>query len=190
MSPSPEVSDRYVFIPTDKVIKNFEKFGWRPVSAVQTNSKEENDYGAHTIKFSRKEGRFEVDEYVEEIVYTSSHNRSIKVQMNMGVYHCFCENQCVAQDSNFMEFSHKHVGFEYEEIEKIVKEAIKQFSVLSSKISEYKTIELTEIKMNKFAYVAKNAHWGEDSKVLEELLLNIRRSEDAGNNLWSIFNRI
>jgi hypothetical protein len=186
----PDTSNRYTFVPTYKIIDHFAQFGWKPVFANQVKSKKSNKYGKHTIRFAKKEGRLEVDEYIEEIVYHGSHDRTFPVQMNMGLYRCFCENQCVTVDSEFMSFNHKHINFTFEEIENLVKVAIKQFSKLSRKVELYKTIELTEVEQNKFAYIAKNAHWGEESQVNPELLLEARRPQDEGNDLWHVFNRI
>jgi hypothetical protein len=189
-SPSSNVSTKYVFVPTYKIMNYLERLGWKPVSAKQVRSKKNAEYGKHMIRFRRKEGLLEKGETIEEIIYTGSHDRSFPATLNAGFYRCVCSNQMVVSESEFSSIHQRHIGFTYEDLEKIVKEIVKQFTVIANKVEQYKTIELTEVEKGKFAYVARNMNWGENSVINPESLLEVKRPEDESNNLWIVFNRI
>ncbi|MDD5651560.1 MAG: DUF932 domain-containing protein [Candidatus Nanoarchaeia archaeon] len=189
-SPASEVSTKYVFVPTYKIMNYLDRLGWKPVSAKQVKSKKNNDYGKHMIRFRKKEGLLEKGEIIEEIVYTSSHDRSFPATLNAGFYRCVCSNQMVVADNEFASVCQRHIGFTFDDLEKLVKEIVKQFTIIAEKVNTYKTIELTEVEKGKFAYVAKNMHWGEDSVINPDSLLEVKRLEDNKNDLWTVFNRI
>jgi hypothetical protein len=189
-SPEPGVSKHYTFVPTFKVIENFKKVGWFPVSARMNNSKGVADYGKHTIRFGNKTGKLEVKEIVPEIVWMNSHDRSFSSVLEMGLGVCVCSNQLVVSESTFSRIMQKHININFEVILKVADEAIKQFDILGNKIEEYKTINLTKIQKDKFAYIARNAYWGEDSIINPKLLLNTRRVEDESDSLWKTYNVI
>jgi hypothetical protein len=189
-SPSPKVSTKYVFVPTFKIVSHLEKLGWKPVTAKQVRSKKNSEYGKHMIRFRKREGLLEKGEIIEEIIYTGSHDGSFPATLNAGFHRCVCSNQMVVADKEFSSIHQKHIGFTYEDLEIIVKEIVKQFTIISAKVEEYKTIELTEVEKGKFAYVARNMNWGENSVINPESLLEVKRPEDESNNLWIIFNRI
>jgi hypothetical protein len=186
----PNVSDKYVFIPTYKVIEYLGNLGWKPVYARQNYSKKERKYAKHIIRFSNKEGLLEKGEVVNEFVYIGAHDRSFVAELNAGLRRCICGNQMTISAGDFACMFTKHIGFIYEEFEKKMKETIKQFTILSKKVETYKTIQLTEVEKNKFAYVASMAHWKGEVKIDSKLLLNVRRPEDESDNLWTVFNRI
>lgn len=191
-TPNKSVSGRYVFVSTEKLLNDFEKLGWKPVFAKQNKTKNENgeSYLQHVVRLRSKEGLLEKGEYVSEIVLRNSHNRSVAVSASIGIYRCTCANQAVVADSEILNFTQKHINIDFEYIQRVVKEAAKKLKHVDEKIKEYQTIELTEVERNKFAYVARNAHWGDTSIVDPKLLLNTRRPEDEKNDLWHVFNTI
>lgn len=189
-TPSKSVSNRYAFVPTYKIIEDFEKLGWKPVAAKTVKSKKDLKLSKHSIRFAKKEGKLDVDEMIEEIHVLNSHDRSFRLEVDMGIFRCICSNQATIADSTFSNILQKHINVEFADIKRIIKEAAKQFKGLSEKIAKYRTIQLTEIEKDKFAHVAKQINWNLGIDMSPKLLLNSRRAEDEKNDLWTVFNVI
>jgi len=193
-SPISSASDRYSFIPTYKVVSSLQKLGWYPTAAKMNKSKTSLQYGQHMIRFANKSMNESLlyGDSMPEIIFVNSHDRTKRAFFGLGVFRAFCTNGMVVFDNTMphSSFIQKHMNIDFSDIQNIVKEVVKQFAVLATKINDYKTIELTEVQKNKFAYVARNTHWGKDSVIDPKLLLDVRRLEDNGNSLWQVFNRI
>ncbi len=189
-SPEDGVSKRYSFVPTYKTISMFKDLGWYPTVAKMNSSKLGLDHGKHMIRFAKKETILNVGDVIPEIVHYNSHDRSFSNVTEMGLFRLACLNGLVVADSTLSSISKKHINITFEEIEKICKEAIAQFEILGNKIDDYKIINLTEVEKNTFALEARNAYWGKESIIDPKALLNTRRTEDEGDNLWTVFNAI
>lgn len=190
--PSDQVSKRYNFISTENIVDNFAKINWFPTVAKTSRTKNEDGkmYQKHMIRFAQKRQDLIVGDTIPEIVVYNSHNRSFALKIEMGLFRLVCSNGLTVADSSFSQISQKHINVDFEYIQEITIKAAKEFKSLSKRIEEYKMIQLTEVEKNKFAYVARNAHWGEKSIVDPKLLLNTRRVEDEKNDIWSVFNTI
>lgn len=186
-SPNEIVSNRFIFVPTYKIIEHFRKLGWHPVAA-HMNKVKDREHGKHSIRFARKAGALKVGDIIEEIVVVNAHDGTCFLHIDMGIFRCICGNQAIVQDTSFASIAQKHMKIEFVDIERAVNEAAKQFKILAQKVNEYKTIEMTEVQKNKFAALTRNIVWGEESKIDPKLLLNTRRDEDKENNLWTIYN--
>jgi hypothetical protein len=190
-SPVSSVSERYTFVPTFKIISHLKKLGWLPTAAKMNKNKQSLEYGQHMIRFARKDSQSFGDS-VPELIVVNSHDRTKRLFFGIGVFRAFCTNGMVVFDESLphSNFVQKHMNVEFSDVENIMKKVVTQFNVLASKVKDYKTIQLTEIERNKFAYVAKEAHWGKDSIIDPKALLEVRRVEDKSNDLWTVFNRI
>jgi hypothetical protein len=185
-SPDSNVSSKYVFVPTYKIMENLKKVGWHPVFARMNKSKEFS--AKHLIRFAPKSMDLQVGDIFPEIVVINSHDRSYALNINIGLFRLACSNGLVVADSTFAEMLQKHININFEDVERLTGEVVHQFNILTDKIKEYKTIELTEVEKGKFAQVVKEIHWSADSVIEPKSLLVPRRLEDGRNDLWSVFN--
>lgn len=189
--PADGLSKRYVFVPTDKtIIHNLNKLGWYPIYARQNKSKKKrgDKWGKHVIRFAKEQGLLKKGDYVEELLYVGCHDGTYKIELNLAIKVCICDNQAVVVDSEFTTIAQKHFNFEIKDFEKITKQAVRQFSILSKKINEFKSIELSKKEKEKFAKQAKTAYWGENSIIDPKVLLNTRRVENEKDDLWTVYN--
>ena len=192
--PISDVSDKYVFIPTYKVIEDMESIGWYPAEVKQSTPRhpEMGNYQKHSIRFRTEDQSFfsEVGDTIPELYYVSSHDRSHRCMMSFGLNRLVCSNGLITPVELFQSLSVRHVNIDFGTIEQIILEIAKGFSNIYKKIEEYKTIEMTEIGKRKFAMRAHKLRWKEDSVIIPADLLECQRQEDDKNDLWTVFNII
>jgi len=195
MSPAKDVSDKYVYIPTYKIIDDMEKLGWYPAEVKQSIPRDEKYMGfqKHSIRFrTPDQAKYtKVGDRIPELHYTGSHDRSYRVMMSIAINELVCGNGLITPVEIFGNLSVKHINVDFISIEKAITEIVSGFSQIFSKIEEYQTIKLAN---NEKKWLAESAHllrFGEDNKSIEPMrLIEPRREEDKEDNLWKIFNII
>ena len=82
------------------------------------------------------------------------------------------------------------MGYTFSELQTKISEAVESFPGLVKKINEFQNVELSDWQVTDFAGKAALVRFGENVKVDINELLDVERNEDAGNNLWAVFNRV
>jgi len=108
--------------------------------------------------------------------------------MEIGLFRLVCANGLVIADSKFAQVKRRHAGVEKEEIFEVIHEASKEFPNVWSKVSEYKSMKLTNGQRFDFASKVVEYQWGADSVISPNSLLNTRRPEDQSDDLFSTYN--
>jgi hypothetical protein len=192
--PAEDVSDKYVYIPSYKVIEDMEKIGWYPAEVKQSRPKDValNDYQKHSIRFRTEDQAVysEVGDTIPELYYVSSHDRSHRCMMSFGLHRLVCSNGLITPVEIFQSLSVKHMNINFDAIEEIILQIVKGYSDIYSKVEDYKTIELTQVGKDKFAMEAHKLRWKDEKIVKPSDLLIPKRSEDRKDNLWTVFNTI
>ena len=190
--PKEAMSERYVFVPTDKILNNFAEAGWYPTKAFQSKSKKDNPAERkHIIRLSNpdiKPVMPTVGSLTPEILLINSHNGTSTVHMEIGIYRLVCANGLIISDSRFAQIKRRHSGTDKEEIFRIVAEASKEFPDVWSKVDEYRSLHLTTNQRFDFAVKAVEFNWSENSVVMPKDVLHTRRSEDESDDLFTTMN--
>lgn len=193
-TPADKVSKKYTFVPTYRVIDDLDKLGWYPVQAHQQKansvSGKDPEKMKHMIRFAKELSDVKVGGITPNLLWYNSHDLSYKSVFNLGCYRFICGNGMVVADSEFGGFSQKHMGLSFEALQQIVHQAVNEFDNIYSKIGDYQNIILPREKQIEFAQVAINANWGETSPISPNDVLNARRGDDQGDDLWKVFNRV
>lgn len=200
---SPNRSDKYVFVSTQKVIEEMEKLGWKPAYAKQTGS---GPYGRHAIRFSCDNGDImpkRVGDVFPQIIFDNSHNGTSRASFHIGLFKLACTNGLVVAVENSEKLSVKHIGITSDLIYSIVKELTEKYSEISKRIVKFQKISLNDEQKKDFAIKAIAARepmvfidkeTGEIKldkvhKIYDiNEILESRRPEDAGDSLWNILN--
>jgi len=192
--PKEAMSDRYVFVPTDRILDNFAEAGWYPTKAFQSKSKKDNPVERkHIIRLSNPTVQpvmKEAGALSPEILLINSHNGTSTIRMEIGIYRLVCANGLIVADSRFAQIKRRHSGTNKEEIFRVVAEASKEFPDVWSKVEEYKSIHLTTKQRFDFAVKAVEFNWSENSVVMPKDVLHTRREEDEDDSLFNTFNTI
>ena len=202
---NPRVSDRYVHATTITVINDLEKLGWRPVQAKQCRARK-NSSGIrsfHMIALQNPDVRIEkvnadgtttIDTY-PRIILTNSHDGFNSFKFMVGLFRLVCSNGLVVADNEMVNMSIRHINYSFEELRRVVAEAIKQVPDIVCKMNTMKNTEVTDEQKREIATevvkIRKGIEEGEkfeiDGDTIMEIL-NPVREEDKSNDLWTIFN--
>ena len=169
--PSSEVSKHYTHIPTTKVINDMRSLGWDVVDVQEVKARTKSTIGVqkHLVVF-----------------------RNPDVVINGDDGDTVFPNGLVIADTQFEAVKMRHMGYTFEDLQVKIKEMVEKLPLTVESMNKMKSTELGQKQAVEFAKKALNTRFTKDEikrvKIdLNELLIPVR-NEDAGSDLWSIFN--
>lgn len=188
-----KVTDKFVNVPTIRVVDALRAEGWMPTQAVECRVRREDNRGfqKHMIRF-RQEGDRKINDYFPEIVLINGHDGTTAYQLHAGLFRLVCSNGMVVADSTFAKVSVKHIGFKVDDIIEGSFKILKDVPQIVAQVETMKSIVLTRGEQEAFAKAAIVARYGEPEvmPVQPANVLHTRRSSDEGQDLWRTFNRV
>ena len=188
-SPITGVSERYSFVPTLTVIDLLRDAGWMPVHAAQSavRLQERDGFQRHMIRFA-KDGLVRENERVDLILY-NSHDCGCAFKLFAGVWRMVCSNGLMV-GTEYANFSHKHVGFNPDDFLVSAEKIASAAGAIADQVEDMKVIEMTPDERGIYAMSALNLAYDEPEKapIRPDQLLQERRYDDKGSDLWTTFN--
>ena len=200
-----DLSGKYSFIPTTKVLDILSKEGWIPANVKESRVMIEENKGfqKHAIRLRNENIRINnADKLFPEIILTNSHNGLASFQLMAGIWRQICANGLCVADSMFETHRIRHMGFTNEKVLDAVYSVIKSIPAISGKVEEFQNIQLNAEEKQIFAEsvldIVFDAETWEKGKTpgttgnrhnTASLLMLPRRSEDREDNLWNVYNR-
>ena len=95
------------------------------------------------------------------------------------------------QSSNLShQFRVMHKGFQKNDVLKAISMTTEKIPYVIGNVQNMMSKELSKSQQYDFAKIAAEQRWGEDKMIDLNQMLQVRRTEDAGDDLWSVFNRV
>ena len=185
------VSKRYSFVPTLTAVDLLRDAGWFPIhaeqSAVRVASRE--GYQRHLIRFAKNGLSFDGERV--DLVLFNSHDRGCAFKLIASVWRQICGNGLMVA-SEFANFSHKHIGFKPDDFVHSAREIAAAAGTIAERVDEMKVIEMTPDERGVFAQAAHSLVYNEpeQASILPQQLLEERRYDDKGKDLWTAFNLV
>ena len=193
------VSEKYTHIPTDKVIADMELLGWGVVDAKEVKARKEGTIGfqKHLVVFRNNDvviNGENGDTVYPQVVLTNSHDGKNAFKFTAGLFRMICENGLVIATDTFEDVKVRHMGYDFETLQGVVKEMIERLPLTVECMNKMKEIELEEKQMLELAksFLDIRIEGTEntfDSQAIEDVL-SAQRKADEGNCLWEVFNRV
>ena len=180
-------SARYTYLPTIDVLAGLRREGFEPFMACQTRSRDENQraHTKHMLRLRRPETRTEGE--ASEVILINSHNGTTSYQMLAGVFRFVCMNGLAVGDCE--EIRVAHTGDIVGRVIEGAYSVVKDFERVQAATNEMKAITLAPDESLAFARSALTIRWPDCATSLTpEQVLSPCRSDDAGTDLWTIFN--
>jgi hypothetical protein len=108
----------------------------------------------------------------------------------VGLFRLVCSNGLVIADKTFDEFRVMHKGFQKEDILKVINMTTEKIPLVVGRVQDMMSKDLSMAQQYDFAKMVADERWGSDKLIDLNQMLHIRRDEDSGNDLWSVFNRV
>ena len=222
--PSPEVSKKYSHIPTDRLIDDMELLGWNVIDAKEVNARTKGTkgYQKHLVVFRnddivinqmpnnivesstsptgyrRTNGTFAkknpIDTVFPQILLTNSHDGKNAFTFTAGLFRMVCENGLVISTNEFEKVSIRHMGYDFEELQKQVTEMVEQLPLTVESMNKMIDTQMNQKMIMDFAKDMLAVRFPEDELKritidMDEFITPVR-PEDKGDDLWSVFNVI
>ena len=222
--PSPGVSKKYSHIPTDKLIDDMELLGWKVIDAKEVNARTKGTRGfqKHLVVFRnddivinqmpnnivesstsptgfrKTDGTFAkknpIDTVFPQILLTNSHDGKNAFTFTAGLFRMICENGLVISTNEFEKVAIRHMGYDFEELQKQITEMVEQLPLTVESMNKMIDTQMNQKSILKFAKDMLAVRFPEDELRritidMDEFITPVR-PEDKGEDLWSVFNVI
>ena len=222
--PSPEVSKHYSHIPTDKLIDDMKLLGWNVIDAKEVSARQKSTIGyqKHLVVFRnddivinqmpnniresitsptgyrRTDGTFAkknpIDTVFPQILLTNSHDGKNAFTFTAGLFRMICENGLVVSTNEFEKVAIRHMGYDFEELQKQITEMVEQLPLTVESMNKMIETKMNQNSIVKFAKDMLAVRFPEDELKritidMDEFITPVR-PEDKGDDLWSVFNTI
>jgi hypothetical protein len=181
-SPSPKMSNKYVFVPTMDIMENFEREGWELATAKQIGR---GQHAVHELRF--RNGQLpKVGDTLVEAVIKNSHNGMATFSVSAGLHRLVCSNGLTVPTALSESFKLRHSRFDLDEVKRLTESFAGRGSVNKMMERELSTDEKID-----FLRQSAEIRFGKE-KVLKDMeivgLLTPNRDEDEGDDMWKVFN--
>lgn len=197
---NPGLSNKYMMANTETIIDDMARLGWYPVEAKQCRAKKGSKgiRSFHMVAFQNEDVKImqkgETEAY-PRIILTNSHDGFRSFKFMCGIYRLICSNGLVIATEEFANISIRHINYTFEELRKVVAQAIDAIPEQVKVMNQMKRTELTEEQKYDLALQVIKARKNEienlkftaTKETLDDILTPTRK-EDYGNDLWTVFN--
>ena len=191
--PADDVTERYRFYPTYKVLERMQKEGWSVYDAHQARSRSGNNLVTrHVLRFRHPDLSLckKVGDQFPEIVLVNSHDKKCAFSVQFGIFRLVCSNGLIIADQNIgnIKLRHSHV---LDQVLETVDYLIEQAPAVGTKIEAMQILDLDEYDRETYAREAlRIKHHGilPVNSIEPNQLLKTRREKDNKKDLWTTYN--
>jgi hypothetical protein len=184
-------SDRYTFIPTTSVIETLQEDGWEAWDAKQVRSRKWSDMHAkHIVRMRRQkvEERTKVGDSFVELLIVNSHNGLQTYNLHAGIFRMVCSNGLIIGDENYGKVKVKHIGYSPDEVIAASQKLVASTNEIYQTRDNWNRQELDLSERRQFFADAAALRWEDPTEDTIRQVSQARRVEDAGDDLWSVYN--
>ena len=191
--PMAGVSGRYTFVPTARIVSGLRDHDWVPVAVEEQRIRAEARRGfqKHLIRFRLAAQMESLEEWNVELVLLNSHDAGCAYQLHAGLYRRICSNGLVLSSESFEAIRFRHSGLEPEEVVTASFRLIEYMPRVGELVQQFRDHTLAPDEARRFAEHALLLRYPSlaEAPVDAETLLQARRPEDEGNDVWHVVNR-
>jgi hypothetical protein len=165
--------------------------GWEVTKVQEVKSRKYKGFQKHLLVFQNPSIVIKGangDDSFPQILLTNSHDGKAAFKFRVGIFRLVCSNGLVISDADFSNVSIRHMNYTFESLQVKINEIIEKLPGLVNKINVFKAKTLTEVEMNDFATKASQLRTKKRVNIMD--VLSATRTEDQGNDLWVVFNRV
>jgi len=192
-APHESLSRKYTFIPTERVLTGLMSAGFVPVEARQAHCRKGSlVHARHVVRLRRRFETVALRDAVPEVVFLNSHDGTSAYQLRLGLFRAVCTNGLIVSVGAFPAYCVAHRGNVVDEVVTAALEASERFEALAGRVERMERRRLDRSEQIGFAGKALALRFPEPDRVgmQPSRLLECRRMDDTGDDLWTVFNRV
>lgn len=192
-------TDRYTYIPTSEVLRGLRGEGFLPFEVRQGGSRDDEKRGftKHMLRLRHAGDSAVHGDAVRELILLNAHDGTSSYQLMSGAFRIVCCNGLITCDNGQMQrIAHKGdiIGNVIEGAYSIIEQGKENALV----IEDMRGLELSRDEQQVFAEAALTLRYNDKdasgevkaAPVAAESILQARRVDDQGADLWRTFNRV
>lgn len=187
-------SERYAFVPTSNIIDAMRSAGFLPYSVAQSRSRISGKqfFTKHIVRFRPENNTLtQVGDTAVEAVLVNSHDGTSQFEESLGAFRLACLNGMMVAEGIANIFKIRHTGNIIGDVIDATNNLLLEAPKVTETIKLWKTIDLKPVEALALAEEAHGLRFEEGAVApTPDKLLQLRRREDSGTDLWSTFNRI
>lgn len=187
------LSQKYTFIPTDRVLTGLMSAGFVPVEARQAHTRKGSPaHARHVVRLRRRFETVALRDSVPEVVFLNSHDGTSAYQLRLGLFRAVCTNGLIVSVGAFPAYCVAHRGDVVDQVVTAALEASERFEALASRVERMELRRLDRGEQMEFAGKALALRFPDldQAGIQPSRLLECRRVDDTSENLWTVFNRV
>jgi hypothetical protein len=185
------LTNKYIQTPTSRVVEDLIGLGWQVTDVKEIKARKNKGFQKHMVVFRNPEiiikGQNGDDSY-PQILLTNSHDGKNAFNFRVGIFRLVCSNGLVVCTEEFNNVSIRHINYTFESLQTKINGIIANLPRLVEKINTFRSAQLTTEQILDFARRASELR--KQALVDYVEILRPKRTQDEGNNLWAVFNRI
>jgi hypothetical protein len=186
------IKQKPFYIDTLDVVQQLQSEGWLLKGVAEQRAKnrkiESNFVQMHHPDFAVLNNKGKTEAFAS-ITISNSCSGAKPLNMDLGAFRLVCSNGAIRFDSA-AESKIKHTEINYRELPQIIARLNNKAIILADEINEMKRKHLSIDDMKKFAFEAARLRFDDVNNINIDELLQINRTEDEGNDVWTVFNRL
>lgn len=194
LSAHERTSPKYTFIPTERVLAGLMSASFVPVEVRQTHTRRASALHArHVLRLRRRYESISLrDSSIPEVVFLNSHDGTSAYQLRMGIYRAVCANGLIVSRGAFPAYCVAHRGDVVDEVVAGALKVSERFESLAGKVERMEARRLFKDEQIRFAEQALALRYPDAalSGMQASQLLACRRTEDTGEDLWTLLNKV
>lgn len=192
-------SERYTYIPTVDIIRGMAREGFQPFKASQSTTRIEGkqEFTKHMIRFRHESANqtLVVGDSVPEVVLINSHDGTSAYKLMAGLFRLVCSNGLMVSESELGSISVMHKGNILDNVIEGSYRIVEGSQKALETASRWSQLQLTAGEQSAFASAAHTVRFADSegnvaTPITAQQLLNPRRYNDTGSNLWQTMNRV
>ena len=184
-----DVSDKYVQISTRDIITSLENQGFELDNVNVANVRKESNRGFQKHLVTMKYNDLATPEGVPTVVIQNSHNRTSGLKFHTGFIRFACTNGLVF-GTNISEKSIQHSAKWQDKAEHFLSNYMEEVAKMDRTFSRMRNQYMSPTMIQDFSYRAAGLRYDQKLVLDTNELSLVTRSEDVGNNLYIVYNRI
>ena len=185
-------SERYAYIPTAAVLNKLRDNGFQPFMVAQTRvrSDDRREFTKHMMRLRHASQTADKEAY--EVILLNSHDGSSSYQMLAGMFRFVCKNGMVCGDV-VEDVRIPHKGDVADRVVEGAFDVLDGADLVREVRDDMRSLTLNPGEEQAFARAALQLRYDTEeapAPITEDAILQARRIDDRGADLWSTFNRV
>jgi hypothetical protein len=189
-------SDRYALVNTARVVERITSEGWEIIGGRQARTRmpENAQFARHSVLLAKKG---DDDSRIRGRAYTqlmNAHAGRGSARFRAGIYTFACANECLSGAFLDIKIESRHIGNAEDRMIEAFYQIAQNMPALTARVSEWAKFTVNYAQARELAEAGLTARFGEDRAKwaidADTVVRNVRRTEDATTDLWSVYNRV